>query len=42
VIISPHTAYYTDRALHDVVENTLANCLAFQADHLTRKQHDHG
>jgi D-specific alpha-keto acid dehydrogenase len=34
VLISPHTAYYTDRALSDTVENSLTNCLAF--DH--RKQ----
>ncbi|MGW7681660.1 D-isomer specific 2-hydroxyacid dehydrogenase family protein [Kribbella sp. NPDC054772] len=29
VIISPHTAYYTDRALRDTVENSLVNCLEF-------------
>ncbi|MFF0341360.1 NAD(P)-dependent oxidoreductase [Kribbella sp. NPDC004875] len=29
VIISPHTAYYTDRALRDTVENSLFNCLEF-------------
>ncbi|MGD9695439.1 MAG: D-isomer specific 2-hydroxyacid dehydrogenase family protein [Thermoleophilia bacterium] len=29
VLISPHTAYYTDRALSDTVERCLANCLAF-------------
>lgn len=29
VIISPHTAYYTDHALSDTVENTLINCLNF-------------
>ena len=27
VLISPHTAYYTDRALRDTVANSLANCL---------------
>jgi D-specific alpha-keto acid dehydrogenase len=27
VLISPHTAYYTDRALRDIVENSLTNCL---------------
>src|SRR5688500_68844 len=27
VLISPHTAYYTDHALSDMVEPTLANCL---------------
>jgi D-specific alpha-keto acid dehydrogenase len=30
VIISPHTAYYTDRALSDTIENSILNCLAFQ------------
>lgn len=30
VIISPHTAYYTDRALRDTVENSLLNCLRFE------------
>lgn len=36
VLISPHTAYYTDRALRDMVENSLVNCLNFES----RKQHD--
>jgi D-specific alpha-keto acid dehydrogenase len=27
VIVSPHTAYYTERALRDTVENSIANCL---------------
>lgn len=27
VLITPHTAYYTDHALHDIVELTLINCL---------------
>ncbi|GAA3542161.1 D-isomer specific 2-hydroxyacid dehydrogenase family protein [Kribbella ginsengisoli] len=31
VLISPHTAYYTDRALRDTVENSLANCLKFES-----------
>jgi D-specific alpha-keto acid dehydrogenase len=30
VIISPHTAYYTDHALRDTVENSIANCLKFE------------
>ena len=30
VIITPHTAYYTDHALSDIVENTLSNCLRFR------------
>ncbi|GAA3396627.1 D-isomer specific 2-hydroxyacid dehydrogenase family protein [Cryptosporangium minutisporangium] len=29
-LISPHTAYYTDHALSDTVENSLINCLAFE------------
>jgi D-specific alpha-keto acid dehydrogenase len=29
VLITPHTAYYTDHALNDIVENTLINCLQF-------------
>lgn len=29
VLVSPHTAYYTDHALSDMVEHTLANCLKF-------------
>jgi D-specific alpha-keto acid dehydrogenase len=34
VIISPHTAYYTDHALSDTVENTLINCLSFGGTHV--------
>jgi D-specific alpha-keto acid dehydrogenase len=30
VLISPHTAYYTDHAVTDMVENTLINCLSFE------------
>ena len=30
VIITPHTAYYTEHALHDTVENTILNCLRFE------------
>ena len=30
VLITPHTAYYTDHALRDTVENTLLNCLRFE------------
>jgi D-specific alpha-keto acid dehydrogenase len=29
VLISPHTAYYTDHALSDTVENSIINCLRF-------------
>ena len=31
VIISPHTAYYTDHALRDTVENSIKNCLTFES-----------
>nr|MDT0663321.1 NAD(P)-dependent oxidoreductase [Micromonospora sp. DSM 115978] len=34
-LISPHTAYYTDHALRDTVENSLVNCLEFG----NRRQH---
>ncbi|MFF1719822.1 D-lactate dehydrogenase VanH [Streptomyces sviceus] len=30
VLITPHTAYYTDHALIDTVENTITNCLTFE------------
>lgn len=29
-IISPHTAYFTDHALRDTVENSLLNCIEFE------------
>jgi D-specific alpha-keto acid dehydrogenase len=29
VVVSPHTAYYTDHALSDMVEHTMAGCLKF-------------
>jgi D-specific alpha-keto acid dehydrogenase len=29
-LITPHTAYYTEHALFDTVENTLTNCLDFE------------
>jgi D-specific alpha-keto acid dehydrogenase len=32
VLISPHTAYYTDHALRDTVENSIANCLKFESE----------
>lgn len=31
VLITPHTAYYTDHALSDTVENSLVNCLNFES-----------
>jgi D-specific alpha-keto acid dehydrogenase len=30
VLISPHTAYHTDHAVRDMVENSLVNCLRFE------------
>jgi D-specific alpha-keto acid dehydrogenase len=30
VLISPHTAFHTERALCDTVENTIINCLRFE------------
>jgi D-specific alpha-keto acid dehydrogenase len=30
VLITPHTAYYTEHALCDTVENTIINCLNFE------------
>jgi D-specific alpha-keto acid dehydrogenase len=33
VIVSPHTAYYTDHALRDTVENSIVNCLGFEREH---------
>lgn len=34
VLISPHTAYFTDHALRDTVENSIINCLKFESrDH---------
>ncbi|MDR1152259.1 MAG: D-lactate dehydrogenase VanH-B [Bifidobacteriaceae bacterium] len=32
VLISPHTAYYTDHALRDIVENTLINCVNYESE----------
>ncbi|GAB2856837.1 NAD(P)-dependent oxidoreductase [Lentzea nigeriaca] len=31
VAVTPHTAYYTDRALRDTVENSIVNCRAFDS-----------
>jgi len=31
VLISPHTAYYTDHALRDTVEDTIVGCLSFES-----------
>jgi D-specific alpha-keto acid dehydrogenase len=29
VVVTPHTAYYTDHALQDMIETTVINCLGF-------------
>lgn len=31
-LVTPHTAYYTDRALRDMVRQTLTNCLRFAGE----------
>ena len=38
VLISPHTAYYTDHAMRDAVTNSLLNCLQYEE----REHHGHG
>lgn len=35
VLITPHTAYYTEHSLYDIVQNTILNCLEFEG-------HQHG
>ena len=32
VIVTPHIAFHTDRALNDIVENTLINCVNFESE----------
>lgn len=29
-LLTPHTAFHTDRVLHEVVETTIANCVSFE------------
>ncbi|WP_225953271.1 NAD(P)-dependent oxidoreductase [Kibdelosporangium phytohabitans] len=31
VVVSPHTAYFTDRSLSDIVANSITNCLEFES-----------
>ncbi len=31
VLVSPHTAYYTDHSLSDTVHNSMTNCLTFES-----------
>jgi len=40
VIITPHAAYYTERALYDTVEGTLINCLRFERSRTNDETHD--
>lgn len=35
VVITPHTAYYTQRALYDTVEQTLVKCIEFENSRAT-------
>src|SRR5205085_5337442 len=39
-IVTPHTAYYTRRALHDTVEQTLAKCRDFERNRASEETHD--
>jgi D-specific alpha-keto acid dehydrogenase len=39
-IVTPHTAYYTDRALHDTIEQTLMNCQRFERNRLDDETQD--
>jgi D-specific alpha-keto acid dehydrogenase len=32
VVVSPHTAYYTDHALRDMVEDAIVSCLRFESE----------
>jgi D-specific alpha-keto acid dehydrogenase len=39
-IVTPHTAYYTERALHDTVEKTLIKALDFERNRAHAETHD--
>lgn len=39
-IVTPHTAYYTRRALYDTVEKTLVNCLRFERNRANEETQD--
>jgi D-specific alpha-keto acid dehydrogenase len=41
-IVTPHTAYYTERALYDTVERTLMNCLSFERNRTNDETQDRG
>ena len=40
VIVTPHTAYFTQRALHDTVEGTLARCVKYERSRTNDEAHD--
>jgi D-specific alpha-keto acid dehydrogenase len=39
-IVTPHTAYFTGRTLHDTVEKTLINALSFERNRAHEQTHD--
>jgi D-specific alpha-keto acid dehydrogenase len=39
-IVTPHTAYFTERALHDTVEKTLTNCRNFERNRAREETKD--
>jgi D-specific alpha-keto acid dehydrogenase len=39
-IVTPHTAFYTARALHDTIEQTLMNCLSFERNRASEETQD--
>jgi D-specific alpha-keto acid dehydrogenase len=39
-IVTPHTAYYTERALYDTVQQTLTNCLRFERNRTNDETQD--
>ena len=39
-IVTPHTAYYTERALRDTVERTLVKCASFERNRTNDKTND--
>jgi D-specific alpha-keto acid dehydrogenase len=41
-IVTPHTAYYTRRALYDTVETTLTRCLSFERNRANANTEDRG
>jgi D-specific alpha-keto acid dehydrogenase len=39
-IVTPHTAYYTERALNDTIEQTYMNCLSFERNRRSDETQD--